>query len=77
MENKNELLKLENITAEVQDSILDLEDGVENIHFFHKYCWVAAMFLTLFHGDSPVSKRGEEPWPNIAVGGEYKQYNSM
>lgn len=38
MENKNELLKLENITAEVQDSILDLEDGVENIHLVHKYC---------------------------------------
>lgn len=38
MENKNELLKLENITAEVQDSILDLEDGVENVHLFRKYC---------------------------------------
>lgn len=48
MENKNELLKLENITAEVQDSILDLEDGVENVHLFHKYCWVAAMSLALF-----------------------------
>lgn len=38
MENKNELLKMENITAKMKDSLSDLGNGVKSIPLFSKYC---------------------------------------
>ena len=37
MENKNELLKAENIIAKMKDSLSGLGDGVESIPLFSKY----------------------------------------